>query len=535
MISTIRTPIPGAGFTGGCWPTPKQTLLLRAAILDAPGAMEAWTEWQHAVDLDKIDAGSFRLLGLLYRNLVRLEAPASAPLLPRLKGIYRYFWTRNQLVLKRKSVLLLALAERGIPCMLLKGAALTLTVYRDYGVRPMDDFDLMVPPGRVAEAMELLERHGWVSEFLTPRELPQSLHACHFRDADDFQIDLHWQLCHVPASDDFDRELWAHAIPVTLQDASAKAPCHTDQFINTCEHGPRYNTVAPLRWLADAAHILRATGGQLDWRRVAAASTMLGTVLPTRQTLAFLRQQLATPVPEEAFRALAAARVTWQERYEAHFLSRPTPTLWHKLPLDFSHHLRAARRAPWYRRWRGFPDYFRHANNLTPGQFTGHYRAQVARWFRVWLPWHLRHLRRMVRRPEPGSIGTLPADTFHDFHEAEPLQHRLLRWSMPRASLHLIFPEGARLRIELDLGGQRDWATDLSRHLQFELNGRPVPREDVEPKEGTLRIAVPDFEESSDPDARQVLAWTCEPLAAAGDPRALGLPILAVRVISISK
>ena len=49
-------------------PSPAQTLLLRASLLDDATAQHAWREFQKFADLDTVDAGSHRLLPLLFRG-----------------------------------------------------------------------------------------------------------------------------------------------------------------------------------------------------------------------------------------------------------------------------------------------------------------------------------------------------------------------------------------------------------------------------------------------------------------------------------
>ena len=58
-------------YQGGCWPTPEQELLLRAALLQGEASLKAWQEWKSTLDFDHIDPGSQRLVPLLYHNLQR--------------------------------------------------------------------------------------------------------------------------------------------------------------------------------------------------------------------------------------------------------------------------------------------------------------------------------------------------------------------------------------------------------------------------------------------------------------------------------
>jgi hypothetical protein len=526
MITSTKLAVPAPPHPGGTWPTPVQTLLLRAALLEAPAALQAWTAWKDAIDFDAIDSASFRLLGLAYRNLTRIGVDPSDSLLPRLKGIYRHFWTRNQLVLKRKTDLLRALNEADIPTMLLKGAALTLSVYHDFGVRPMEDFDLMVPREHVPQAMDLLEKFGWNSEVHHPRDLPQSIHACSFRNADASCIDLHWRLCHLPASEEFERTLWQQDMPATLQGMTVAVPGWTDQFLHTCAHGPQFKIVSPIRWLADAFHILREARGSLDWKRIAANAPRVGAVQGARDTLSFLREHLAPSGDLEGERLLRKVPVPLQERWENFFLRRPTPTPWHRMPLDFSHYLRCTRGQKWTQRLRGFRGYFRHANNLTPGQFSTHCRR--------WLGYYLRLAPRIFSRPEPGSLPTLATGTLRGFNEIEPHRHRVFRWSHPNAMLNLRIPPDADCKVALDTGNLRYWKSDLSHHLRFTFEGVPVPAENVKSKGGILTITLPRVPPNSTAPS-QSLAWTCEPHPAPGDPRKLGLPVFAVRVIPLRR
>ena len=76
-------------------------------------------------------------------------------IVPRLRGIHRFFQTRNVLGIPWLVERLQRLKEHEIPVMLIKGLA--LRYYHLPGVpRVMNDFDIAVPEDRFQEAMALL-------------------------------------------------------------------------------------------------------------------------------------------------------------------------------------------------------------------------------------------------------------------------------------------------------------------------------------------------------------------------------------------
>ena len=118
-------------------------MLLQAALLDGDRASTASRAWCARIDLDLLDAGSLRLLPLLYRAMT--ARGESWTHLGRLRGVYRQTWYRNNLLIGRLARLIDALERAGIPTLVLKGVPLALCYYRDTALRPMGDADLLNP------------------------------------------------------------------------------------------------------------------------------------------------------------------------------------------------------------------------------------------------------------------------------------------------------------------------------------------------------------------------------------------------------
>src|SRR5205823_5375320 len=145
---------------------------------------------------------------------------------------YLRTWHANQMAFEALAPVLDAFGRAGIRTMLLKGAALTVRYYADYGLRPMEDCDVMVPGEQVRPAAEVLKRLGWLA---SPRREPSQftpatqwfVHAWHFRSSADQQLDLHWHLSPECCNATADADFWGAATPclVKQREVWLLAPC----------------------------------------------------------------------------------------------------------------------------------------------------------------------------------------------------------------------------------------------------------------------------------------------------------------------
>ena len=60
-----------------------------------------------------------------------------------------------------------ALSEAGIPCLWLKGVALTRTIYPEIGLRPMSDLDVLVPYDQHEYALQIVHSLHYEDEYRT--------------------------------------------------------------------------------------------------------------------------------------------------------------------------------------------------------------------------------------------------------------------------------------------------------------------------------------------------------------------------------
>lgn len=311
----------------GCWPTRDQELMLRAALLQGEPALDSWNEWRRKVDIDVMDYGSHRMVPVLYRNLQRHGV--KDPLMDRLKGVYRYYLYKNEILMHRIGTLLAAFEEAGIKTMVLKGAALIQLYYRESGLRPMLDADVLVHAHQAEQAMELLASLRWKPvRYRHPQTRIPILHSTPFEDDGGRQLDLHWHLFWECFNANDDDDYWKNAIPIQIGGVQTLALNPTDQLLHTCWHGARWNEVPPIRWIADAMAIMNAD--EIDWESLLKKAQAHRIIMPVKDSLEYLKKTLDAPVPDSVLRSLSAVRVSKIERenYEATLnpLAPPTTT-----------------------------------------------------------------------------------------------------------------------------------------------------------------------------------------------------------------
>jgi hypothetical protein len=350
MNAMTRTPELAAP---GLFPTRQQMLVLEASLLPAEQALAAFRKWVGLIDLDAdFEYDTFRLLPLMYDNLHRHGV--SHPLMSRLKGIYRQTWYKNNKLFADLGPVLEALHGAKIPVLLLKGVPLIEHYYRNIALRPMADIDVLVPPARAREAIELMTPFPYQRIADPSADFMKFRHAMGYWSPGNGEFDLHWHAlyeCQDAGADDF---FWKHARPMRFGGIDSLAPDATGLLLHTVIHGFRWNPEPPIRWIPDALAILRTAGGEIEWDAMAdyAGEQKLNHRL--RLPLQFLQQHFAAPIPDAILTRLSGQRASLVQRIENSCVLRD-PTRLHASPLG---HL-----------WIVFADYCRFARKANPVSF----------------------------------------------------------------------------------------------------------------------------------------------------------------------
>jgi hypothetical protein len=318
-------------------PEPEQELLLRAALLKGEEAIEAWRQWKSGVDIERLDPASHRILPLLYRNLLSLGVEDLS--MGKYKGVYRQTWYRNQLLFHSLASVVRSFRDADIETIVLKGAALIVLNYKDYGLRPMNDFDILIHTHQVSAAINLLRVLGWTPVDFEPTEGYISVSYSHgFRNGKGQELDLHWHVLSQSREMDADKDFWDGAIAVDIHGVATRALNPADQLLHVCIHGARWNYTPPFRWVADAAIILNTERSEFDWDRLIDQSRQRRLVLPLKESLNYLNKSIDIPIPRKILNSINGLHVPRIERMEYRVITNPPTRLTAGLDLWCQHY-----------------------------------------------------------------------------------------------------------------------------------------------------------------------------------------------------
>ncbi|MCF6171945.1 MAG: nucleotidyltransferase family protein [Bacteroidales bacterium] len=352
------------------FPTKTQELLLQAALLKGQPMQKAWEKWKAEVNFEKeVEYASFRMLPLLYQNLQSHRM--NDPLMLRLKGIYRKSWSNNHLLFHQTAKVLKLLHSHKIPTIVMKGIAMTITVYKNYGVRPMADMDILIPLSESLKTIDVLEKSGWNLQNKEHLEFNLKYgRSATFTDAAKTELDLHWHPVFEAHNSISDDEFWEASVPLEVAGENTRAFCVTDNFFHTIVHGLRYNPEPPIRWVADAVTILNSEVCSIDWDRLLYLTKKFRSSLQMKDALNYLTKNFQSVVSRSFLDELAKIKSTFSDRlvfrHAKKYGDEVPQTVYEKLYSVYAAYLRQSDLRGFWAQQIGFVKYMRFRNRGKP-------------------------------------------------------------------------------------------------------------------------------------------------------------------------
>lgn len=216
------------------------------------------------------------IVPLLYQRLIREKPGLVLPpnIYDGIRTAYYCTLAENSLRYATLAQALAALQGAGIPVLLLKGAHLAELVYHDIGLRPMADFDLLVPRPGLMKALDILRLAGFESEREYFEEVDGNLsHHAPAIIKNGTMLELHWDLVNPGSLLQPDLPgLWRRAILVQLQDGRAQALAPLDLLLYLCVHTAYSHAFHNQFYaLCDIREVMAVQGSQIDWQAFPAA------------------------------------------------------------------------------------------------------------------------------------------------------------------------------------------------------------------------------------------------------------------------
>ncbi len=190
----------------------------------------------------------------------------------KLRTIYLSSVLNNHKLYQHLSRVLALFAEKEIPVILLKGAALGINTYPDSALRPFGDLDIMVHKKDVRQGQKLLGDLGYQLVkniyFPVPDERNDELGCEWTYHLDSTVVELHWSLIDKlnPFNVDIER-FWNNVEPVNVNKQRALVLNPANQILHLCLHQSKH-LWKHLRDLTDIGLIMENFAARIDWEKL---------------------------------------------------------------------------------------------------------------------------------------------------------------------------------------------------------------------------------------------------------------------------
>ncbi len=291
-------------------------LLLKSALLQGEEAAESWNKYYSDFNYKKVDPVCNKIIPLLYVNLKKHNI--ETPLLKEFKNIYNITWYKNKLLFNKLFLAIEALSNAGIEAMPLKGMALTLAYYKDFGLRPMNDFDLFIPGKKIDEVIDTLLRLGYKLEnnFRFSKKYLLITNSYTFFGEDSSELDLHWHILFDSCSREADNLLLQKPVPVEINNRTINVLNLENQLLQAMVHGLNRFSSSGFQWAADVVFILQKYGDKIDWGKLVENSGKLNLSLSLYSSFNFINSEIKPLVPEKVLNEMSSINISSNEKKE---------------------------------------------------------------------------------------------------------------------------------------------------------------------------------------------------------------------------
>ena len=251
-----------------------ERLALEALALPAAEGRAAFDAWIECVDIDALTPWMVRLVPPLY--LRHAEGDPSVPHAARLRGITRFWYARNSLLILAAQSSIRALGDAGIDVAIFKGLSAALLVHGRMAARPMMDIDILVPRPDYARADEILRDGGWEYRH-SPEQRMVADHSIDYVHPNGCSLDLHVRPLLEVRNGLLEPEVFARGRRIDWCGCTVIVPCLEDEVLIALVGAVRERAGARLDWVSDMARMVERQPGP-DWHVIWERARRYGVV-----------------------------------------------------------------------------------------------------------------------------------------------------------------------------------------------------------------------------------------------------------------
>ena len=269
-------------------------------------------DWDYIVE----SSTRHRISPLLYWNLSRIDKGKDVPaeVLAKLRILYYKNAARNLFLYGELSRVLKAFKDVGIDVIVLKGAFLAETVYKNIGLRSMSDIDILVRKEDLQQAKKKMSELKYTFINDNYPEVFEEQFGCeleYFKKVDNINLkgvnfELHWELMPMQKCIKLEiSRIWRNAQTASIANIDVLAMRHEDLLLYLCVHLKKHGFIG-LRWFCDISEIVKCYN--LNWKYIVESAKRYKIGILVYYVLYFTRELVDCPIPADVLDKLRPRR-----------------------------------------------------------------------------------------------------------------------------------------------------------------------------------------------------------------------------------
>jgi hypothetical protein len=277
-------------------------------------------DWDYIVE----SSISHRISPLLYLNLSRINEGDYIPteVMATLKKLYYKIAVRNTLRYDELSKVLKTFNDVGIGVIVLKGAFLAEAIYKNIGLRPMNDIDLLIKKVDLQKVRKELVQLRYVLGIIYPTKWHEKFYGqmqtelgeeIPFMNHDKkVRIDVHWDI--QPPQNPFQIDInkfWENAQPIKIAGVETLVFAPEDLLQHLCLHLDKHlvnRGTIDYKSYGDIAEVIEHYEEKINWNYLIQSSKNYGIEEPIYQGLYLVNKYFGAVVPTDVLEALKTVR-----------------------------------------------------------------------------------------------------------------------------------------------------------------------------------------------------------------------------------